>query len=402
MNRGAIADGRTGALCLGALLLSSGTGCLDGRVTVLERIAPTYHEDVTPILARHCWCCHQPGGPAHPLTALAEVEAELTAIVEDIDARTMPPAAMALPCGAAPLPGGLSQEERSVLAAWIEGGRPRGFAGAAAEVPPRCGLPESELHSVDLRHTPAEGSPETRCFPLPALEGFSTGVQVSGLQVRASSRAVRSVLLLGVEGSPGFPAEGLGDDCHSQRALGTALASWSVEAGGVVLPAGVGATAAGALYARIATDPAYGSTAGEVVTTLEVGLREAVAPAAVWTTAIPPVFELPARTAETEVEGKAHLSANRRLLGVSALAHDLATRVSFSVMRGEQESCVAEIQPWPRAGIGSWLLSAPLAVAADDWLIVRCRYDTSDRPEPVPAADPPDGELCWGGFLLAP
>jgi hypothetical protein len=76
--------------------------------------APTYTEDVAPVLDAHCTGCHGPGGENQdvPLTSYRLVSNNRTAI-SNVLSCTMPPA---------PLPR-LSDDERATLVCWYARGK---------------------------------------------------------------------------------------------------------------------------------------------------------------------------------------------------------------------------------------------------------------------------------------
>ncbi|MEM6704065.1 MAG: alkyl hydroperoxide reductase [Acidobacteriota bacterium] len=102
--------------------------------------APTYMNDVRPLLARHCVSCHRPeglnmGGMVAPmsLTTFAETRPWAKSIARAVKAGEMPPwHASAQHRGVFRNERALSETERATLLAWVDAGAPRGTGDDAS------------------------------------------------------------------------------------------------------------------------------------------------------------------------------------------------------------------------------------------------------------------------------
>ena len=98
--------------------------------------APTFSKDVAPILYEKCATCHRPGEVAPmPLLSYEDARPWAKAIKAKVMAREMPPWG-ANPANTLPMRNdrSLSQQQIDTIAAWVDGGAPR---GSDADLPPR-------------------------------------------------------------------------------------------------------------------------------------------------------------------------------------------------------------------------------------------------------------------------
>ncbi len=162
----------------------------DGKVT--------YHRDVEPILQRHCQSCHRPGevGPFSLMTYRQAVN-WADDIKDYTQKRLMPPWK--------PVAGPAFHNERrlpdadlATLAAWVDGGMPRGDAKDAPPAPHfpqgwQLGTPDLVLSSEQDFELGPTGNDLFRCFVLPT--NLKEDVYVTAVEVRPSNpRVVHHVL----------------------------------------------------------------------------------------------------------------------------------------------------------------------------------------------------------------
>lgn len=112
----------------------------------LER-AVTYHQDVAPILRKHCMACHSPGnaGP-FSLTTYADAVDMLQMGLQEIKARRMPPAQAESDLEII-RPNTIPPEEVEILRAWVTGGEQEGDPATAPRLAP---LPNLKDFQADL------------------------------------------------------------------------------------------------------------------------------------------------------------------------------------------------------------------------------------------------------------
>jgi len=89
----------------------------------------TYTREISRIVYKHCASCHHEGGKT-PLSLMTYEEARpwAKAIKEEVLERRMPPWGALKGFGEFKHDNGLTQEEISIIAAWVEGGAPEGDA----------------------------------------------------------------------------------------------------------------------------------------------------------------------------------------------------------------------------------------------------------------------------------
>ena len=90
----------------------------------------TYSRDIAPILEKRCTSCHS-GGSSIPLTSYEEVRPWAVDIKEQVLSRSMPPWGAVKGFGDLLPDDSLTQEEITIIAAWVVGGAPPGKASTA-------------------------------------------------------------------------------------------------------------------------------------------------------------------------------------------------------------------------------------------------------------------------------
>lgn len=102
-----------GSLVLGAAC-SSGASCPTDLPTCPDGGAPSWTNDVQPIVQAQCASCHSPGGvePAQPLVTYGDVYARRGPVLDQVYACLMPQT------------GSLSATDRNALLTWLECGAP--------------------------------------------------------------------------------------------------------------------------------------------------------------------------------------------------------------------------------------------------------------------------------------
>jgi peroxiredoxin len=155
--------------------------------------AVTYYRDVLPILQERCQECHRPGEVApFPLTTYPQAVKWAADIKDATRERKMPPWK---PVDGLPMHGErrLTDDELARLAAWVDGGTPRGDPATAPA--PRhfsdgwqLGPPDLVLSVDDEFTLGAEGSDLYRCFVLPTR--LPQERDVIAVEVRPGNRRI--------------------------------------------------------------------------------------------------------------------------------------------------------------------------------------------------------------------
>ncbi len=172
---------------------------IDGcRITLPQFKAPekppTFHEQIAPLLQRHCQECHHTGGAApFPLVTLEEVSAQAEMIAEVVADGRMPPWHAHRQHTFANQRG-LTADERQQIVAWVKTGR---TAGDSSKVPPprtfsdskwEIGEPELVLTAFETHELPAEGFVDYKYVVMPHV--FLADTWISAAEILPSNPAV--------------------------------------------------------------------------------------------------------------------------------------------------------------------------------------------------------------------
>lgn len=156
--------------------------------------AVTFAEHVAPILKKHCWECHQPGGSApFALTAAKPAAGRAAAIAEVVRDQRMPPWFASHDSGPFVNRRALTDEEKATLADWAKTGAAAGDL-AKAPAPPaekpgewRIGTPDLVLTTAALA-VPAAGDVPYKYAILPYV--FTEDTWVRDVQIKPDNPRV--------------------------------------------------------------------------------------------------------------------------------------------------------------------------------------------------------------------
>jgi peroxiredoxin len=205
------------------------SGCRISRAARSPEQGPiTFCRDIAPILQAHCQTCHRPGqiGP-FPLLSYKDAAGWASTIREVVADRRMPPWHADPRHGQFANDPSLSEREKELLFAWIDGGCPR---GDPADLPPPRVFPEGwTIPEPDLVvsmpepfSVPAEGTIEYQYFTVDP--GFREDRWIQAAEVRPGNRAVvhHCNVYLQPPGTSDIVEEGtLGSYCLVAAAPGT-------------------------------------------------------------------------------------------------------------------------------------------------------------------------------------
>lgn len=220
----------------GTAASTGSTGTLTTGSTTDATDAPTWHQDIAPVIHGHCQPCHT--GPT-PLAGFSLLEypsaAALSTLVAEVTAdEYMPPfpADETDECHPRFAWKGdlrLNDDEKALLAAWAAAGAPEGDPAAAAPLP---GPPESSLPGANLDVKIAGAWPQAaasndmyRCFSMDA--GIGVPSWITGVEVIPGNAAIVHHVAVLVD--PSGTTAGKGDatgsyDCFSGGLDGTVMA----------------------------------------------------------------------------------------------------------------------------------------------------------------------------------
>lgn len=161
----------------------------------VKRPAPTYHQDIAPILRKRCVSCHIEGSAApFPLLTYRDTAAHAEMIGEVVADQRMPPWFANPKHGTFQNDPTLTPDERETIAAWVRSGRAEGDPIAESEPTPktaprwRIGEPDLVVTMLEEHTVPATGFVPYRNVLLPHL--FLADTWVEAFEIRPENPAV--------------------------------------------------------------------------------------------------------------------------------------------------------------------------------------------------------------------
>ena len=149
-------------LCAAALVLGMAVTGAEGAEGA--EAVPTFAGDVAPILYDNCVACHRPNHLA-PMSLITydDVRPWARAVKSKVVSREMPPWGADSSVRAYKNDASLSQDEIAVIAAWVDGGAPRGNEAELPEVPEfaegwSIGEPDLVFTMIEPFRVPADGT----------------------------------------------------------------------------------------------------------------------------------------------------------------------------------------------------------------------------------------------------
>ncbi len=199
--------------------------------------APTWHQDVAPIVSEACTSCHEQGGIApFTLSSYDDAAPMATAIAEAVESRRMPPWGAQTTEECTPRVGfsgdqRLADEEIAIVVDWAEAGAPEGDPATAAPlVEPQVPTINDDLSLFPTTpHLTAGDTDQILCRPVDP--GFTETTWVTGVEVLPGDLSVVHHVVVYVD--PHAESDALVDDngtydCFSAAGVSdeTALAVW--------------------------------------------------------------------------------------------------------------------------------------------------------------------------------
>ena len=369
-------------------------GCADQPIPVLASGPPNYAEDVTPILARACWCCHQSDGIASNLESYAVVTAGIDEILGSIASGEMPPGAGNATTGCVPVASPIATPtlDLAVLTAWRDAGTPRGLPERDTPLPPRCGrLDAPETLRLDNGGYAPAASTRVECFVLDGSPSEDT--HVVGAHFEPGSAAVRSIALQ-LTPPPYEPGEAF--DCP--LGLGSLvspepLAYWQPGSGDMILPAGSGIPLAAGSSLTMRVQYQSAEPGLPIVTGVELGLSASVRRPGRFALATDQALTIEPGNAGAERVSAASFTVPVRVESVALVMYDHGRAGRVELVRSDDVTCLLDVPEWDVLGTRIFHLETPLD-GRDAILRARCTFDTTGSVTAVAWGDPPDGDVC--------
>ena len=155
---------------------------------------PTFTKDVAPILYKNCTQCHRAGELA-PMSLMTydEVRPWAKSIRDEVNDGTMPPWHADAPHGTFLNDRRLTDEEKSTIAKWANGGAPKGDAKDMPAAPTYAegwalGKPDAVFEMPEEYKLPADGTIQYEYFYIPT--DFKEAKWVKSIEIRPGNRQV--------------------------------------------------------------------------------------------------------------------------------------------------------------------------------------------------------------------
>lgn len=365
---------------------------------------PTYHQDVAPIVARHCLGCHAEGGIGpDPFDTYERLSARGGVAGLAIERRQMPPWMPDPACNDLVGARVLTDEEIATFSAWVAGGMPEGDPATATpiDLPPPPTFEATHEARIAEGYVPSPASPDDyRCFVLDM--DFDEDVYLTASTVIPDVvPIVHHVLVYAISPSsvphalaldestpgPGYTCFG-GPLPGLESNLSTQLGAWVPGLQPAIYPAGVGIPIRAG--SKVVMQVHYNLLGGDPEpdrTTFAMRLTTTPVERAIETRPIPILdLDIPAG-AERSVHSRVYGNWRETPITISALTahmHLLGTSFQVEVVRaGGAEECSLDIPRWDFGWQQSYTLAEPLVLGPGDGIRLTCTYDNSADNQPV-------------------
>jgi len=427
---------------------AAGAGAGDTGSAVGE--APTWHDDIAPMVAAHCAGCHREGGASFPMDRYDLGAAWAPAALVKLQGDGLPPYQMppwfAMDTDECAPPAPWAGDERltptqiDTFAAWVAAGMPE---GAARSFPERATEPFVGESLVPATDTPvaATGDDQYLCTPLDP--GLSSTRWITGLQVEpGADDVVHHVVVFSDPGGAGAAladADGRYPCFGGSGVPGSVLFAWAPGADPLRLPAstGIPMPAGSGLIMQIHYHPS--GTAASDRTTVDVAWSDEEptyqADMRVFGVdsegdtdsdeLLAPPFEVPAgaagHTETVHVPVEVPGDVDVRVWSVFSHMHLAGRDIKVSLLRdGGDDVCLAHNPvwdfDWQRTYVYDGAFTELPQVEDGDVVEVRCTYDNTldnpvlaealavegiDEPPTFGAGEDTTDEMCVGILGIA-
>ena len=374
--------------------------------------APTYYEDIAPILNESCATCHVEGGIA-PFALLTYEDAKTASGIMKIKtgAREMPPWNIdnTGDCNTYADARLLTDAQIATIAAWADAGAPEGDP-KNAPAPPTApkGLDKiDKTIDTGFDYTPdASLADEYRCFVVDL--GLAEDRFVTGYEVRpGDKRVVHHAILFAMESAaadaqvealdaadpkPGYLCYGGPGAAQAQWTLGYAPGAGALMyPAGTGLPLRAGRKAVLQIHYNLANGPYPDRTKVDLTLEKKVDKQAQIVKVGTNDINLPPGMADVAATGQMKIPdgtGQFHV------WGVGPHMHQRGRTLRVDYEQGGQKTCIVDVQNWNFHWQGLALYSQPLAGSGGGTLSIRCGYDTTQETMPVTAGEGTSDEMC--------
>jgi hypothetical protein len=377
-------------------------------------LAPTYYEDVAPILATECVSCHRPDGIApFALLSYEDARKSAAAIAVATTERTMPPFNLdnSGACNQYAEARWLDDEQIATLAAWAAAGAPAGDRRDAPEVAP----PPRGLDRVDLSlrmaepYVPASSKDDDyRCFVLdPGLaeDRFITAFHIHP----GEPRMVHHLTLFALDSAEVEQAAaaldeeeaGPGYTCFGDTRVPSRWLAGSGPGGGAVhLPEGTGLPmgAGRKTILQVHYNLANGILSDQ--TAIDFELAPSVRTVARVARLADVHLDLPPGKPEVKETETLTLPEPVRLWGLWPHMHNLGAKLEVVASSSGAERCIARVNRYDFHWQGFAHYTEPIDLAAGDTMRITCTYDTMSRRARTTWGDGTADEMCIAFFYV--
>jgi hypothetical protein len=366
---------------------------------------PSYHQDIAPLLARHCLGCHRAGGLGRvELDTYERASRYVREIRQHVGTRFMPPWKAIPGYGHFRNERSLTTSEIERILAWTDGGTPEG--SPTEQVP--FALAHEDLGDPDLSFkveytVPANGYPEVRCFAFPVqlVRDYAVraiDVRPGDPRVVAYVRALADPTGDSLQSDAADPRSGY--DCFAgSRATveATSLGEWSAGLPPQPLPSGFGRLLPP--KAAVILEIRYHRLGQEITDRSEVLLYCENNPKFIVRThaVANRGFVLPPDSWDFRVDAKWVVPRNLRVLSVIPHMNRLGTEMRVSATQpGEHSRNLVWVREWNRHLQMAYVFAEPLRLAAGSTIDVTARFNNSADNEQQGHSPPREVRWGWG------
>jgi hypothetical protein len=361
--------------------------------------APTYGDDIAPIVDRSCVPCHAAGGASgRPLDTWADARTLGHVALAELASGDMPAGNLdrSGACGEFTGPEPVSDDDVATWSAWVDGGMQEG--------------PTPQIHPVETAFSadaafalgPFAASADNRCFLVDegVEPGFLTGFRVTASRADAVHHAMLFTLPTGSDlaRAQALDAEdpAVGWDCYADPGIpGAALAAvWTPGDPVVELPNGTGVALPGG---PMVVQVHFGAAGDGATARLELALTGHVDRELAFVPIAATGFALaPGDAAVTWTETIALATPDLDVFGVFPHMHARGRALTLRA----PDDCLADAPRWDFGWQEVAFYRDPVPLASGTRLELSCTFDTSDAAGVTVWGETSDDEMCMA-FLLA-